>query len=219
MQGRGALPQLSHPPTSPLHVCPGPCWKCSSVGSKVDWILGSDFFLTVEFVGAPFGSRPSAPGPPPVLGSGRGSEPSPRVSWLAARLWLQQLGACSALRCPCPACGSPPPRASLPDTSCRPCPRGPECEAGVLPHPPRVCPRAPTAPLPVLPRPPGTVGPFCPLGSLLPAWRFFTGMLCEAVGVALLSDWTLPDSAREVRQLETSLLRVSWGTFIGPGLC
>lgn len=62
-------------------------------------------------------------------------------------------------------------------------------------------------------------------GSLLPAWfsaaclAVLTGMLCEAVGVALLSDWTLPDSAREVRQLETSLLRVSWGTFIGPGLC
>lgn len=71
----------------------------------------------------------------------------------------------------------------------------------------------------MLTRPPGTVHPFCPLVSLLPGWRFFTGMLCEAVRVALLSDWTLPDSAREVRQLEISLLGVSWGTFSGPGLC
>ena len=115
----------------------------------------------------------------------------------------------------------------LPASSARfPASRGLSARHQLLPVPPRARvrgwgPAAPAAPLPagsdssssVPPRPPGVVGPFCPLGSLGPGWQSFTGTLCEAVGVALLSDWTLPDWAGEVCQLETSLLRVSWESF------
>lgn len=157
-------------PESPLRVCPGPCWKWISVDSKTDWMWGSGFFLTAGFVGAgphelcwPLSPRPSAPGPPPVLGLGRPLRPRPGQLGCRPAL-VAAAGGCSAPRCPRPARGSPPPGASLPDTSCCPCPQGPESEAGVLPHPPLPCLQAQTAP------------PLCRPG-LLASWVPFARLL------------------------------------------
>lgn len=211
-------PSAHTSPKSPLHVCPGLCWKWISVDSKTDWMLGLGFFLTAEFVGAgphelcwPLGSRLSAPGPAPVPGSGRALRPPP--GQLGCRPALVAVaGGCSAPRCPRPACGSPPPGASLPNTSRRPCPRRPESKAGVLPRPPLPCPQAQTAPLPCHP---GLLASWVPFarsvlwgpagGSLRGRSVRQSGWLCFLTGRCLIG--------QEERQLETLLLRVSWESF------
>lgn len=123
--------------SSPTHLC---VFAQGRVGSAVlsvlklvDW---AQTFLTVEFVGA---LPTSSLAPLSCVGLGIGSALLPRVSWLAARLWLQQLG----LQC-LTACESVvsrlPSLSLLPDTSRARAPEGP-AGGRVLPHPP-VCPQA-----------------------------------------------------------------------------